>query len=275
MTFLGRLIRRVAGKPYRLPERTELIYASSRRISSASLCRYSAFSYPPPSRSSLAASPRSAALLSYYRGQRRTMFIQTQSTPNPSSLMFYPGKEVMEVGSADFPNARAAMNSPLAKAIYGVDGVTRVFFGSNFVTVTISDDFSWDEIKPQTFGVIMDFYSSGNPLFLDSNNTTSTDTAINEDDSETVAMIKELLETRIRPAVQDDGGDIEYRGFDIETGIVKLKMQGACSGCPSSAVTLKSGIENMLMHYVPEVKSVEQEFDEDDEAAAATSGTLE
>uniref|UniRef100_A0A7N0VAC0 Scaffold protein Nfu/NifU N-terminal domain-containing protein n=1 Tax=Kalanchoe fedtschenkoi TaxID=63787 RepID=A0A7N0VAC0_KALFE len=143
-------------------------------------------------------------------------------------------------------------------------GVTRVFFGSDFVTVTKSDDFTWDIIKPQIFAAIMDFYSSGKPLFLHSSNTTSTDTVINEDDSETVAMIKELLETRIRPAVQDD-----------ETGIVKLKMQGACSGCPSSSVTLKSGIENMLMHYVPEVKSVEQEFDEDEVAAAVTGGTLE
>ncbi|KAI5021999.1 hypothetical protein ZWY2020_058729 [Hordeum vulgare] len=109
----------------------------------------------------------------------------------------------------------------------------------------------------------MDFYSSGQPLFLDSNTAAAMDTAIHEDDSEIVAMIKELLETRIRPAVQDDGGDIEYRGFEPETGIVKLKMQGACSGCPSSSVTLKSGIENMLMHYVPEVKGVEQEFDDD------------
>ncbi|KAJ0103484.1 hypothetical protein Patl1_05906 [Pistacia atlantica] len=205
-----------------------------------------------------------------FRGQRRTMFIQTQSTPNPSSLMFYPGKPVMEVGSADFPNARAAMNSPLAKALYGIDGITRVFFGSDFVTVTKSDDVSWDILKPEIFAAIMDFYSSGQPLFLDSETATAKDTAIHEDDSETVAMIKELLETRIRPAVQDDGGDIEYCGFDPETGVVKLKMQGACSGCPSSSVTLKSGIENMLMHYVPEVKGVEQELDAEDEEAALT-----
>ncbi|OVA05987.1 NIF system FeS cluster assembly [Macleaya cordata] len=200
-------------------------------------------------------------------GQRRGMFIQTQSTPNPSSLMFYPGKSVMEIGSADFPNARSAMNSPLAKALYGVDGTTRVFFGSDFITVTKSDEASWDIVKPEIFAAIMDFYSSGDPLFLDSNTSASKDTAIHEDDSETVAMIKELLETRIRPAVQDDGGDIEYRGFDVEAGIVKLRMQGACSGCPSSSVTLKSGIENMLMHYVPEVKGVEQELDSEEDAA--------
>lgn len=198
-------------------------------------------------------------------GQRRTMFIQTQSTPNPSSLMFYPGKSVMEVGSADFPNVRSALGSPLAKSIYSIDGVVRVFFGSDFVTVTKSDDVSWDILKPEIFAAVMDFYSSGEPLFLDSQAAAAKDTAISEDDSETVAMIKELLETRIRPAVQDDGGDIEYCGFDPESGIVKLRMQGACSGCPSSSVTLKSGIENMLMHYVSEVKGVEQEFDGEDE----------
>ncbi|KAI3513075.1 hypothetical protein L1887_20401 [Cichorium endivia] len=207
-------------------------------------------------------------------GQKRNMFIQTQSTPNPLSLMFYPGKPVMEVGSADFPNPRTAMNSPLAKALYGIDGVTRVFFGSDFITVTKSEDTSWDFLKPEIFAAVMDFYSSGNPLFLDSNTAASMDTAIHEDDSEIVAMIKELLETRIRPAVQDDGGDIEYIGFDPETGVVKLKMQGACSGCPSSSVTLKSGIENMLMHYVPEVKSVEQELDLEEDNGELT-GHLE
>ncbi|KAH9610672.1 hypothetical protein KSS87_022319, partial [Heliosperma pusillum] len=188
-----------------------------------------------------------------FQGQRRTMFIQTQPTPNPASLMFHPGKSVMEVGSADFPNARTAMNSPLARSLFAIDGVTRVFFGSDFVTVTKSDDLSWDIVKPEIFAAIMDFYTSGQPLFLDESTAASKDTTIHEDDSEIVAMIKELLETRIRPAVQDDGGDIVYKGFDPESGIVKLQLQGACSGCPSSSVTLKSGIENMLMHYVPEL----------------------
>ncbi|CAA6667578.1 unnamed protein product [Spirodela intermedia] len=195
-----------------------------------------------------------------FSGQRRSMFIQTQSTPNPSSLMFHPGKPVMEVGSADFPNARSAMTSPLPRRI------TRVFFGSDFVTVTKSEDTSWDLLKPEIFAAIMDFYSSGQPLFLDSSAAASMDTAIHEDDSEVVAMIKELLETRIRPSVQDDGGisntaDTTRR----ETGIVKLRMQGACSGCPSSSVTLKSGIENMLMHYIPEIRGVEQELDGEEE----------
>ncbi|XP_031484922.1 nifU-like protein 5, mitochondrial [Nymphaea colorata] len=220
-------------------------------------------------------SPTSREILGSFSlgGQKRSMFIQTQSTPNPLSLMFYPDKPVMEVGSADFPNARAAMNSPLAKALFGIDGVSRVFYGSDFVTVTKSEDASWDILKPEIFAAIMDFYTSGKPLFLDSEVASSMDTAIHEDDSETVAMIKELLETRIRPAVQDDGGDIEYRGFDPDTGIVKLRMQGACSGCPSSSVTLKSGIENMLMHYVSEVKGVEQEMDS--EADAEVAGQME
>ncbi|NP_001131382.2 NifU-like protein 4, mitochondrial [Zea mays] len=223
----------------------------------------------PPFARPAARNPASYPWDRFGGGQKRTMFIQTQSTPNPQSLMFYPGKPVMEIGSSDFPNARTAMTSPLAKSPFAIDGVTRVFFGSDFVTVTKSEETSWDCLKPEVFAAIMDFYSSGQPLFLDSNAAASMDTAIHEDDSEIVAMIKELLETRIRPAVQDDGGDIEYRGFDPETGTVKLKMQGACSGCPSSSVTLKSGIENMLMHYVPEVKGVEQEFDGDEEAEVA------
>ncbi|XP_064937127.1 nifU-like protein 4, mitochondrial isoform X3 [Musa acuminata AAA Group] len=164
-------------------------------------------------------------------------------------------------------------------------GVSRVFFGSDFVTVTKSEEASWDFLKPEIFAAIMDFYSSGKPLLLDSNVAAYMDTAIHEDDSEIVAMIKELLETRIRPAVQDDGGDIEYRGFDPDSGIVTLRMQGACSGCPSSSVTLKSGIENMLMHYVPEdeavknldgnrrsqitVKGVDQELDTDEGASSS------
>lgn len=243
----------------KMSTRTTLLYDSRNQITPYS-------SYSPLLRSSML-----TRKWTHLGGQRRSMFVQTQSTPNPSSLMFYPGKPVMEVGSADFPNARSAMNSPLAKALYGIDGVTRVFFGSDFVTVTKSDDTSWDFLKPEIFAAIMDFYSSGQSLFLDSQTAAAKDTAIHEDDSETVAMIKELLETRIRPAVQDDGGDIEYRGFDLETGIVKLRMQGACSGCPSSSVTLKSGIENMLMHYVPEVKGVEQELDAENEDPALSS----
>ncbi|PON70670.1 Iron-sulfur cluster scaffold [Trema orientale] len=278
MKGFGRLVRRAISHQRRSSESLSSQFFTSRRdFISAASTSYLAQQFAQSGLASLKSSSVSSSPIAkwgLFAGQKRSMFIQTQSTPNPSSLMFYPGKPVMEVGSADFPNARAAMSSPLAKALYGIDGVTRVFFGSDFVTVTRSEDTSWDFLKPEIFAAIMDFYSSGQPIFLDSETAAAKDTAIHEDDSETVAMIKELLETRIRPAVQDDGGDIEYRGFDLETGIVKLRMQGACSGCPSSSVTLKSGIENMLMHYVPEVKGVEQESDAEDEEAAL-SGQME
>ncbi|KAM0913204.1 hypothetical protein ACQ4PT_012314 [Festuca glaucescens] len=273
--------RRVLALASQLIHRRRL--PAPRFLSSATTGALDRLSSPPFARLAAPRNPAPPSPWDRFGGQKRTMFIQTQSTPNPQSLMFHPGKPVMEVGSSDFPNARTAMTSPLAKALFAIEGVTRVFFGSDFVTVTKSDETSWDYLKPEVFAAIMDFYSSGQPLFLDANTAAAKDTAIHEDDSEIVAMIKELLETRIRPAVQDDGGDIEYRGFDPlvppslsaaygssyfkkfdysvslrcypfrETGIVKLQMQGACSGCPSSAVTLKSGIENMLMHYVPEV----------------------
>ncbi|XP_062091799.1 nifU-like protein 4, mitochondrial [Humulus lupulus] len=276
MKGFGRLVRRAISYRRRSLESPSNHFFFSRRYfisaSAASTSYLNHSGFASLKLSTVSSSP--FAKWGLFAGQKRSMFIQTQSTPNPSSLMFYPGKPVMEVGSADFPNARAALNSPLAKALYGVDGITRVFFGSDFITVTKSEDTSWNVLKPQIFAAIMDFYSSGQPLFLDSETAAAKDTAIHEDDSETVAMIKELLETRIRPAVQDDGGDIEYRGFDIDTGIVKLRMQGACSGCPSSSVTLKSGIENMLMHYVPEVKAVEEELDAEEEDAAL-SGQME
>eukprot|EP00894_Picocystis_sp_ML_P003935 jgi/Pico_ML_1/54452/g4798.t1 len=178
-------------------------------------------------------------------------------------MMFLPGGKVMEEGSADFSSAREAMRSPLAKKLFGIDGVKGVFFGSDFVTVTKDEGSDWGVLKPEIFASIMDHFSSGSPLILEDSNYMEADTAIQEDDDEVVAMIKELLDTRIRPSVQEDGGDIVYKGFDPLSGIVTLKMQGACSGCPSSAVTLKSGIENMLMHYIPEVKSVEEAGEDD------------
>ncbi|KAK4743060.1 hypothetical protein SAY87_001061 [Trapa incisa] len=258
----GRILLRNRQNPSRVVA-CRLIFASSTSVTELARGRNRTSLFPFAASTSSVFSERWSQL-----GGQRSMFIQTQSTPNPSSLMFYPGKPVMDVGSADFPNARTAMTSPLAKALFGIDGISRVFYGSDFVTVTKLDDASWDFLKPEVFAAIMDFYSSGQPLFLDSKAAAAMDTAISEDDSETVAMIKELLETRIRPAVQDDGGDIEYRGFVPDTGIVKLRMQGACSGCPSSSVTLKSGIENMLMHYVPEVKGVEQDIEEEDEESS-------
>eukprot|EP00238_Polyblepharides_amylifera_P010087 CAMPEP_0196590264 /NCGR_PEP_ID=MMETSP1081-20130531/66144_1 /TAXON_ID=36882 /ORGANISM="Pyramimonas amylifera, Strain CCMP720" /LENGTH=215 /DNA_ID=CAMNT_0041913327 /DNA_START=204 /DNA_END=851 /DNA_ORIENTATION=- len=193
------------------------------------------------------------------------MFIQTQTTPNPNSLMFVPGRTVMENGSANFPNARAGMASPLAQKLFNIDGVKGVFFGSDFVTVTKSDELEWAPLKPEVFAVIMDFFSTGLALMKEGEegNIGGSAHEMNESDSEVVQMIKELLDTRIRPAVQDDGGDIKFHMFDEDVGIVYLEMQGACSACPSSTVTLKSGIENMLMHYIPEVKGVVQAENED------------
>ncbi|KAG1675880.1 hypothetical protein FOA52_001537 [Chlamydomonas sp. UWO 241] len=194
-------------------------------------------------------------------GQTRGMFIQTQTTPNPASLMFQPGCTVMESGVQEFSSAREGMKSPLAKRLFAIDGVTGVFFGTEFVTVSKKDSISWAVLKPDIFAAIMDHFSSGDLLMLDNEHLAASDTAIHPDDSEVVAMIKELLETRVRPAVQEDGGDIVYKDFDDMTGVVTVKMVGACSGCPSSSITLKSGIESMLMHYIPEVKGVIQSGD--------------
>ena len=209
--------------------------------------------------------------------QKRTMFIQTQTTPNPTSLMFLPGKTIMESGSQNFSSAREAMKSPLAKRLFLIDGVSKVFFGADFITVTKSDDYGWAVLKPDVFAAITEFYAAGEPVLYDTvADPTSADHVITEDDDEIVAMIKELLETRIRPAVQEDGGDIAFRDFDDVSGIVTLKMMGACSGCPSSAITLKSGIENMLCHYIPEVKGVmEAEPDEGEEQGLKAFHKLE
>ena len=194
---------------------------------------------------------------------RRGIFIQTQTTPNPASLMFMPGKPVYEEGGTkNFANPREGMASPLAKKLFLIDGVTSVFFGQDFVTVTKSEEHEWGTLKPEVFAAIMDFYATGEPIITDEAELANAGTAITEDDDEIVAMIKELLETRIRPAVAEDGGDIVFKGWNADTGVVTVKMQGACDGCPSSSVTLKSGIENMLRHYVPEVNSVEQEVEE-------------
>lgn len=183
------------------------------------------------------------------------MFIQTENTPNPDSLKFVPdGNVVLESGTMDFPDARSSLSSPLAKSLFTVTGVQRVFFGNDFITVTKKPDVEWHEIKAQIFANIMDFYASGESVVSEQQDTSNT--TILPTDSETVAMIKELLEVRIRPSVQEDGGDIEYKGFDEEAGVVYLKMVGSCSGCPSSSVTLKSGIERMLMHWIKEVTGV-------------------
>jgi len=180
------------------------------------------------------------------------LFIQTEQTPNPSTLKFLPGRVVMEKGTLDFASADGAGTSPLAKRLFAVEGVERVFLGSDFVTVTKSSDKDWQIMKPSILGGIMEHYTSGEPV-VSASTEAAADAA--EDDDEVVAQIKELLETRVRPAVAQDGGDIVFQ--DFRDGVVYLHMQGSCSGCPSSTATLKMGIENLLKHYVPEVVEVQ------------------
>ena len=181
------------------------------------------------------------------------MFIQTESTPNPATLKFLPGQTVLEVGTADFPGAESAQTSPLAARLFGVDGVTGVFFGTDFVTVTKADGLDWAHLKPALLGAIMDHYQSGAPV-MGAGAAQVAHKAGDGEDAEIVSQIKELLDTRVRPAVAQDGGDITFHGFD--RGVVYLHMQGACAGCPSSTLTLKMGIENLLRHYIPEVTEV-------------------
>lgn len=178
------------------------------------------------------------------------MFIQTESTPNPATLKFLPGQAVMTDGTANFADAGEAGRSPMATALFGVDGVAGVFLGSDFVTVTKGVDKDWDIMKPQILGVIMEHYQSGRPMMEDQTSDVSGDVP----GDEISVQIKELIDTRVRPAVAQDGGDIVFKGF--EEGVVYLHMQGACAGCPSSTATLKHGIENMLKYYVPEVTEV-------------------
>ena len=179
------------------------------------------------------------------------MFIQTEQTPNPATLKFLPGREVMASGTADFPTPETASRSPLAERLFQIDGVSGVFLGSDFVTVTKGAEQEWQLLKPAILGAIMEHFTSGRPIILPSDPAQGPAAA---EESEVVAQIKELLDTRVRPAVAQDGGDIIFHGF--ERGIVYLHMQGSCSGCPSSTATLKAGIENMLRHYLPEVVEV-------------------
>lgn len=181
------------------------------------------------------------------------MFIQTEATPNPATLKFLPGREVMASDTANFPDRDSAARSPLAERLFQIEGVTGVFLGSDFITVTKAEDKEWYLLKPAMLGVIMEHFTAGRPVVLDSPDE-DLETPDHGEDSEVVAQIRELIDTRVRPAVAQDGGDIVFRGY--EDGIVFLHMQGACSGCPSSTATLKMGIENMLRHYIPEVVEV-------------------
>ncbi|OUS22475.1 NifU family protein [Rhodobacterales bacterium 59_46_T64] len=182
------------------------------------------------------------------------MFIQTESTPNPATLKFLPGQSVLEMGTADFPDASGAGISPLAQRLFAVDGVSGVFFGTDFITVTKADAIDWDHIKPALLGAIMEHFQSGQPVMASDAKASSGHAEHSGEDGEIVGQIKELLDTRVRPAVAQDGGDITFHGF--ERGVVYLHMQGACAGCPSSTLTLKMGIENLLRHYIPEVTEV-------------------
>lgn len=183
------------------------------------------------------------------------MFIQTEATPNPATLKFLPGKTVLGDGTREFRSADEAGASPLASALFGIPGVTGVFFGSDFVTVTKTSG-EWQHLKPAILGAIMEHYLSGAPIVAEDAAAEITgEEFFAPEDAETVATIKELLETRIRPAVAGDGGDITFRGF--REGVVYLTMKGACSGCPSSTATLKHGIQNLLRHFLPDVQSVE------------------
>lgn len=182
------------------------------------------------------------------------MFIQTESTPNPATLKFLPGRTVLELGTADFPNADTAGKSPLATRIFTVSGVTGVFFGTDFVTVTKAEGVEWAHVKPAILGAIMEHFQSGAPVIEGAAPAGDGHADHSGPDSDIVKQIKELLDTRVRPAVAQDGGDITFHGFD--RGVVYLHMQGACAGCPSSTLTLKMGIENLLRHYIPEVTEV-------------------
>lgn len=180
------------------------------------------------------------------------MFIQTEATPNPSTLKFLPGREVLAEGTLDMRDRASAAQSPLAERLFDLPGVAGVFFGSDFIAVT-NDGADWQQMKPAILGAIMEHFMSGAPLVV-GDGSAGAEEFFSEADAETVATIKELIETRVRPAVANDGGDITFRGY--KDGIVYLDMKGACAGCPSSTATLKHGIQNLLRHFLPDVVEV-------------------
>jgi Fe-S cluster biogenesis protein NfuA len=183
------------------------------------------------------------------------MFIQTEATPNPATLKFLPGQSVIPSGTIDLPDAEAAAKSPLAERLFAIKGVGGVFYGSDFISVTKTEG-EWQQLKPAILGAIMEHFMSGAPLMRgeEAENAADGDEFFEAKDAETVSTIKELIETRVRPAVANDGGDIIFKGF--KDGVVFLHMQGACSGCPSSTATLRHGIQNLLKHYLPDVVEV-------------------
>jgi len=182
------------------------------------------------------------------------MFIQTEATPNPATLKFIPGRTVLDAGTVDYRGADEAGASPLASRLFEIDGIEGVFLGPDFISVTKSE-MEWQHLKPAVLGAIMEHFMSGAPVVENGATDESDGEHYEEDDEATVATIKDLLDTRVRPAVAQDGGDITFRGF--RDGIVYLHMRGACAGCPSSTATLKYGIENLLRHFCPDVREVQ------------------
>ncbi|HEY7901367.1 MAG TPA: NifU family protein [Caulobacteraceae bacterium] len=186
------------------------------------------------------------------------MFIQTEATPNPAVLKFLPGREVLASGTREFRDADEARASPLAAALFAIEGVTRAFFAAEFITVTKADERDWSYLKAPILAAIMDHFTNGAPLLSDEVDEGHSAEVYEGESAQVVAEIKELLDSRIRPAVAQDGGDILFSRFEPGTGVLWLHMRGACSGCPSSSATLRAGVENMMRHYVPEVTRVEQ-----------------
>jgi len=181
------------------------------------------------------------------------MFIQTEATPNPATLKFLPGRPVLDTGTLDMPTREAAAQSPLAEKLFDLPNVGGVFYGADFISVTKTGG-DWQQIKPAVLGAIMEHYMSGAALLAEAAQAAASDEFFDAADEETVTLIKDLIETRVRPAVAGDGGDITFKGY--KEGVVYLQMQGACSGCPSSTATLQHGIQNLLRHFVPEVQEV-------------------
>jgi Fe-S cluster biogenesis protein NfuA len=186
------------------------------------------------------------------------MFIQTETTPNPAVLKFLPGRELMASGTREFHDADEASASPLAEALFDLGGIKRVFFGQEFLTVTKAEDQDWSHLKAPILAAIMDHFTDGRPLLNDTRDVSGDHDVYEGEAAQIVVEIKDLLDSRIRPAVAQDGGDILFSKFEPESGVVWLHMRGACAGCPSSSATLKAGVESMLKHYIPEVTRVEQ-----------------
>ncbi|KAG3134020.1 hypothetical protein PI126_g18886 [Phytophthora idaei] len=247
------------------PRSRQLLRALARRSAASSSTARFVHAHPIAGRVSVALQPRASSPFFARSGALRSMFIQTESTPNPLSVKFLPGRTVLDdrfTTGVDFtPSSEEVRRSPLAKKLFQIEGVTRVFFGKDFISVTKTEDEDWDALNAEIFATIMDFFASDEQVMSDE--PIITDTTILPEDDEVVAMIKELLEQRIRPSVQDDGGDIFYKGFDEKSGIVSVQLAGSCAGCPSSSVTLKHGVENMLKHYIPEVRGIEEWVDEE------------